>query len=82
MVSTRLTESNSSLQGLGDYMRELHKAGEELRSEKLRNRSVLSFVWQFMFFWKKHYLDPGKFLDEIVSNSNRSFGNLIVYYMY
>ena len=30
--------------------------------EKFKEKSALVYVFQFMFFWKKHYTDRGKFL--------------------
>ena len=53
--------SNGSMEKLGNDMRELHEIGATLRSDKFLNSSCLRFVWQFMFFWKKHYTDPGNY---------------------
>jgi len=53
--------SNGSSEKLATFMREVHEVGAEMRCDKFRGRSCLSFVWQFMFFWKKHYTDPGNF---------------------
>jgi hypothetical protein len=54
-----MESTNCSKDELANLLRELHQIGEEEKCEKFRNRSCLSFIWQFMFFWKKHYCDPG-----------------------
>ena len=53
--------SNGSLATLAENLGKIHKMADEMKIEKFRERSCVTFIWQFMFFWKKHYTDPRKY---------------------
>jgi len=44
---------------LDTFVAKIDAVADSLESPKFSRRPAKAYFWQFLLFWRKHYLDPG-----------------------
>ena len=50
---------------LATFVAKIDAVADSIESPKFTARPAKAYFWQFLLFWRKHYLDPGKHFDQV-----------------